>query len=542
MLNRSSLFVMFVALMLLCVGCETSGPSSHPSGHPSNTRYRRPVDPFASSYPTYAAPSHDVSTSVSTVRTNAVSTGVTSPSPSNGSSDGAGGVARLPYASPISLEKTVPSQVAVGSDFEYRLVVRNTTNTTFRNVTVTEEFSPNFALSAAGPKASQLSNTQATWQISQLGPQQSQIIRIIGKAKTAGSIQGCSAVTFSPHLCTVVNATQASLRLVKAAPAEIGICDRIPIRFTVTNTGSSFARGVVIQDEGLRNTQGLPLTLTVGDIPPGQARTVEAQLKPNRVGRFSSKAIATGAGGIRAEATSSTNITQPVLAITQDGPSRLMIGKDATFNITVTNKADCSAADTVVEQHLSPGTKVTGVSAGGQVNGNRVAWNLGTLGPNQSRRLSMTIQQTTAGVFTGIATAKSRCAQQVSAASRATAKGIPAILLEVMDATDPIEVGQDVTYVIKVTNQGTATGTNIVIKCGLEATMQYMGSEGATNANLVGNTVSFAPLARLAPKAAATYRVRIKATRNADARFTTSLTSDQISRPVTETEATNFYD
>lgn len=533
MLNRSFLSTVLVGLMLLCVGCETS----HPSSRPSNTRYRRPVDPFASSYPTYAAPSHEVSTSVSTAPTNA-----TSRSASNGSSDAPSGAARLPYASPISIEKTVPSEVAVGSDFEYRLVVRNTTNTTFRNVTVTEEFSPNFALSAAGPKTSQLSNTQATWQISQLGPQQSQVIRIIGKAKTAGSIQGCSAVTFSPHLCTVVNATQASLRLVKAAPAEIGICDRIPIRFTVTNIGSSVARGVVIHDEGLRNTQGLPLTLNVGDIPSRQARTVEAQLTPNRVGRFSSKAIATGAGGIRAEATSSTNVTQPVLAITQDGPGRVFLGKDATFNITVTNKADCSAMETVVEQHLSPGTKVTGVSAGGQVNGNRVAWNLGTLGPNQSRRLSMTIQQTTAGVFTGIATAKSRCAKQVSVASRATAKGIPAILLEVMDATDPIEVGQDVTYVIKVTNQGTAPGTNIVVKCDLEATMQYMGSEGATNASVVGNTVSFAPLARLAPKAAATYRVRIKATRNADARFTTALTSDQISRPVTETEATNFYE
>ncbi len=521
MLNRHLLNAFLMLGFVAAIGCESTSPS--------NSRYRKPIDPYAAKYPKYAAPVHHEVATVSTTN------GATAPSSGTHA-------ARLPYASPITIEKSVPTEVGVGSDFEYRLVVTNTTNTAFRDVVVTEELSPNFALTATGPKPTQFNGTSATWRLSRLAPQQSQVIRIVGKAKAAGALQGCSSVTFTPHVCTTIQATQANLQLVKSVPAEVGICEQIPVRFTVTNAGSGVARNVVVQDEGLRNAQGLPLTLTVGDVPAGQSRTVAARLRPARVGRFESKAIATAAGGLRAEASAATRVTQPVLALTQDGPNRLLLGRDATFNITVTNKADCTARDTVVEQHLSPGTTVRGVSAGGQVQGNRVVWNLGTLNANQSRRVAVTVQQTIAGAFSSVATAKSRCAQQVSSASRATVKGIPAILLEVIDASDPIAVGEDVTYVIKVTNQGSAPGTNIVVKCDLENTMQFMGSDGATRATAVGQTITFAPRGRLAPKAVATWNVRIKALKAADARFNASMTSDQISRPVIENEATNFYE
>ena len=51
----------------------------------------------------------------------------------------------------------------------------------------------------------------------------------------------------------------------------------------------------------------------------------------------------------------------------------------------------------------------------------------------------------------------------------------------------------------------------------------------------------FQPLATLAPKAKATWRVKVKSVGGGDVRFRVSMTSDQLGRPVEETEATNFY-
>lgn len=72
--------------------------------------------------------------------------------------------------------------------------------------------------------------------------------------------------------------------------------------------------------------------------------------------------------------------------------------------------------------------------------------------------------------------------------------------------------------------------------------MQYASSEGPTLATAQGNTISFAPLARLAPKATATWKVVVRAAKTDDARFRVTLTSDQLGRPVEETESTHIYE
>ena len=106
-----------------------------------------------------------------------------------------------------------------------------------------------------------------------------------------------------------------------------------------------------------------------------------------------------------------------------------------------------------------------------------------------------------------------------------------------------IEVGAEVIYMIRVTNQGSLAGTGIKIVVNLEDSMQYVSASGSTvgtpGAN--GRTISFAPVASLAPKARAVWRMRVKAVKAGDVRFAVEMNSDQIGRPVHETETTNFY-
>ena len=118
---------------------------------------------------------------------------------------------------------------------------------------------------------------------------------------------------------------------------------------------------------------------------------------------------------------------------------------------------------------------------------------------------------------------------------------MPAILLEVVDLDDPVEVGNQTTYEIKVVNQGSAVGTNIGITCTLPTEMQYITSGGPTEGRLDGNTLRFAPLPSLAPQASATFRVTVRGASAGDVRFKVSMISDQITAPVEETESTNIY-
>ena len=117
-----------------------------------------------------------------------------------------------------------------------------------------------------------------------------------------------------------------------------------------------------------------------------------------------------------------------------------------------------------------------------------------------------------------------------------------AILLEVIDVDDPIRVGDNETYVITVTNQGSAPAQNVRIVCNLEQQHVFQTATGSTSGSHRGGTVTFEPLASLAPKAKATWRVVVKAGGAADARFKVAMTSNMIQRPVEETESTHFYE
>jgi uncharacterized repeat protein (TIGR01451 family) len=154
----------------------------------------------------------------------------------------------------------------------------------------------------------------------------------------------------------------------------------------------------------------------------------------------------------------------------------------------------------------------------------------------------MTIQATRTGMMRNVASVTATCSGTTQAEARTQVVGIPAILLETVDLEDPIEVGANETYQITVTNQGSADGTNIRVVCTLPAEMDYVRSDGPTRATAVGKTVTFAPLARLAPKAKAVYRVVAKGTKAGDVRFKVELNSDQMTSPASETESTHIYE
>jgi hypothetical protein len=152
------------------------------------------------------------------------------------------------------------------------------------------------------------------------------------------------------------------------------------------------------------------------------------------------------------------------------------------------------------------------------------------------------VMGTRIGTIRNVATARAYCAGAVADDASTIVAGIPAILLEIVDSPDPVEVGAETIYTITVTNQGSTPGTNIVVSCNLEDQAEYAGSRGTTRAIVAGKAITFAPVASVAPKAKAQWQMRVKAIGSGNIRFHVSMNSDQLTRDVQETEATHFYE
>jgi uncharacterized repeat protein (TIGR01451 family) len=379
-----------------------------------------------------------------------------------------------------------------------------------------------------------------------MGPNADEVIKVSGVATSPGSLTSRATVNYSVSARADVRVLQAVLELKKTVPAEVLLCEPVPVKFIVKNTGNCPAKEVTVIEElpnGMLTGSGEDrLAFDVGTLDPNQAKEFTAVVNATRAGTYITKAIAASPDCLSVESEGiTTMVRQPVLSIHKDGPKQQYIGRSVTYEITVTNLGDGPAMNTTVEDTLPPGVTSIMISEGGKVANSKATWQLGTLAPNQYEKVSITYSMQEAGDLSSSATVEAFCASKVSANIQTSFIGVPAILLEVVDVGDPVEVGSQGTYIITATNQGSAPGTNIQIVCEIEDKVKCVSLGGATPGKIEGNKITFAPLTSLAPRTKAIWRVVAKAEKQGDVLFKVSMTTGEFARAVEETESTNLY-
>ncbi len=445
----------------------------------------------------------------------------------------------------IQVNKTMPEEVRLNTPFTYTVTVTNLTETMLTQITITESLSKEFQFKASEPTGS-VEGNKLTWEIDSLGPKASKSLRISGIATGAKQLEHSTAITHTIRDTAVVRVVEPSLELKKIAPNEALLCEPISVEFIVTNTGTGAAQNVQVVDNlpaGLQTVDGKGrITLDGGTLAAGESRRFSVKLRATKTGAYVGKAIATSASGTQAESEATTiNIRQPILSITKSGPRRQYLSRPVAYEIAVLNKGDGPAQNTTIEDIIPPGVTGVEATAGAQFSGSKLVWELGTLEPNASKKVRVSYTPLKEGEVMATATASAYCAEPVSDSSRTAVAGIGALHLEVDDSEDPVEIGSTTTYLITVTNEGSAADNNIRIVCTLDDKLQYVSSAGVTAGSIMGKTVSFAPLHTLEPQGKATWRAVVRGVKAGDIRFKVAMHSDELVLPVEETEATHVY-
>ena len=451
-----------------------------------------------------------------------------------------------PASSGLLVNKTAPAEVMLNQKYDYCLEAYNKTDSPLFDVVIQELLPEGFDIQNTSPEA-KIKDYAVIWNLEVLSPGAKKQFTISGVPSSVGDLISCTSATYSLHACVLTKVLQPALKLTVKSSDVVLECDPVIVNYDVINEGTGTTRNVVVNHKlptGLTTLDGSSsVVLNIESLAPGKRASSRKLLKAGRTGNFSSTALATAEGGLKSSANTNTKVVVPVLTVDVSGPQKILLSRKATYLINVANRGDGIADNLNLIMNVPASVRVDKISNNGRQAGNRIIWDkLGALKPNQSINTSVTLEPRQKGTVDVSALAKATCAAEVKDLAKTLVEGIPAILLEVIDLSDPVAVGEYVTYVIKVTNQGTADGTNIRILATLENAMQYVSSQGASKAQVSGTTVRFNPLARLAPKQVASWQIKVRAASTGDVRFKIKLESDQIRRSVDETEATNFYE
>jgi uncharacterized repeat protein (TIGR01451 family) len=387
------------------------------------------------------------------------------------------------------------------------------------------------------------------WTLGTIRPGEESTVEMQLMPTAEGEIGSVATVHFGADATARSIATRPQLVVeTTTATPKVLIGDPVVLTVTVTNPGTGVATGVVLEERipaGLQHPAGAELEYEVGDLKPGESRKLDLPLLAQKPGATVNLISARGDGNLRAEHKLALEVIAPQLDVVVEGPKKRYLERQATYQVSVSNAGTASARKIELVASLPTGLKfVSANNAGYYEEATRsVHWNLEELPANDSGSVELVTMPVEAGQHAIKLRGTAQKGLIVEKEQPVLVEGVAAILFQVADSADPVEIGGETTYEVRVMNQGSKAAANVRLSVILPPELKPVAAEGPTRHGLVdGNRVNFDGLASLAPKAEMIYRVKVKALKAGDLRACFELlTDDMQSRPVKKEESTRVY-
>ena len=442
----------------------------------------------------------------------------------------------------VRLEKSAPDMVAINTPYDYNYTV--VAKDKVKKVVVKETIPAGTVYVSSEPEAD-VSGSDVTWTLYNLQKGDKVALKLTVKPTQVADLSNCATIVAYPEACTTTQVGAPKLAITKTTPNEqVLLGTGVPWNITISNVGNFCAYDVVLTDtlpSGITHESGdKVLKADIGTLAPGESRDVTVNTTAAATGEQCNTAVASSSNAASVEDDACVVVVEAGLEVVKEGTPMKFVGKKASYQITVTNTGDVPLSDVVVTDTVPAQNKLLAAN-GAQINGNTAVWTT-SLGGGESKSFEVTVLGLQGGTYCNqVSAASAQYGLSGSDDACTEWRGYPALLIEVIDTEDPLLVGERTTYVIQITNQGTARDTNVGLEVQLPAQLKVVSAAGDTNGTISGNNVSFAPYPVLAAKEIIEFRVVAEAVSEGDARFKAQMKSDLLKTPVPEEEATQVY-
>ena len=433
-----------------------------------------------------------------------------------------------------------------------------------------------------------------TMTIDSIAPGETKTVSVTASAEKEGRIEACLLVSsYTPAVCLRMNAVKPELDIVKSAPKTARLCEEIVFAYTITNRGSADLEGFTVTDklpEGLMTIDGnKTLNFSVDGLAAGDARKFEATLQATEPGEYTSRAIAKAQNvELKSRSKQTTTTVQAAqLAAVLEGPNEVYLGEPVTYTIRVSNLGDVTARNTLVAFEYPTNAAIADVSdaapsdntvsqdnASGNKKQPKMAkgrtfksaeerssakmvvvdiadegWDLGDLPAGETREMTVTLKPLDGQAIRPVVIAEADCAiDDGQAAARLTSTGyavtqivaLPAMLLEAYDNEQKDSFDGNVTYTVRVLNQGDVADQNVKLTAQLPQGVSFVSAEGPTDVTANGQKLDFAAIDSLAPGEQGVWKIMTETEGEGDVRFKVELNTESLTKPATAEEPTRL--
>jgi uncharacterized membrane protein len=434
----------------------------------------------------------------------------------------------------------------VGKKCTFAIRVQNTGQRTAQNVKIHDEVPLGTQLLGTAPRAT-VNSTNLIWDLGTLSVGEERTVEMELIPTEEGELGSVATVTFATQASAKARSTRPELALqLSCSQPKVLAGDQQRIQIEVSNPGSGDTTGVILLatiPPGVSHPSGPALELEIGTLLSGQSRRFELVLGAEQAGPIENVMTARADANLQVQASCEFEVIAPQLRVHVKGPEKRFLERPATYQVDVENPGTAPAKDVQLVTHLPKGLKFVKANNLGEYHAatHSVHWSLSELPANQQGTVELIALPVEAGEQTLRIDTQTSQGLTDHTEKRVQVEGLAALMFEVVDTEDPIEVGGETAYEIRVTNQGSKSAADVQVVARMPAGIRAISAEGETGHTIEGERVEFAPLARLDPKAVVIYRISVQGLQSGDQRVRVQITTDEIQQPITKEESTRVY-
>lgn len=437
-------------------------------------------------------------------------------------------------------------EVTLGQECQCVLIVQNNGKVPAREIIVEASFPESVRLVDATPFPKS-STAKLEWKFESLAAGEEQTIALTMVPTKRGELAASAQVRFTGTAATSFQVSEPLLTATLKLPDQVHLNESASATLTVSNPGTGTAQNVKVQTllpAGLESASGKDFVTDIGPLGPGESRSVRLALIATAGGEQALKVIAKSTTAkLEQAAEAKINVLAPSLKLTATGPSLRYMHRAAKYVLTATNNSNTSTDNVRITQVVAAGFDFVKADHGGRwdLQSRTASWYVGHLDAGQSIAVELDLLPKQTGEFQHKFRVVGDAGTEAAAVVTTRVEGAASLVMEVKDGEDPIEVGGELTYEIRVRNDGSKSASKVAVSCELPPDVELVKVDGPTQHLVESGMLIFKAAAELAAKEDLVYKVTVKSSAAGTMKLRARLTSESIQKPLIIEEATQFY-
>ena len=452
----------------------------------------------------------------------------------------------------LTVEKLSPVEIQLNQKASFEIVVRNIGRVTAEEVQVIDQVPAGCEFVGATPQTQPQGKLQnLSWKLGTLRPGQEKKITFQLKPTQPGEMGSVAQVTFATQASMRTLVTKPVLEIVHQTEATHLIGDSVVLDVIVINKGDGPAKNVLIQQkvpEQLEFPDGLPnasrgIEYEVGTLMPGKSQRVKLALKAANIGKIQSVMYASAEGGLRAKHELPIEVIAPKLVTQSSGPKKRFLKRSATHEFRVANRGTANATNVQLIAKLPNGLRFVQANNQGRYDSgsHAVYWSLAELAQNIEAKVELKTMPIDVGnqpiTFESTADLDIKSALEHDL----SVEHLVDVFFEIDDVIDPIEIGGDTNYRVRIVNQGTKAATNIRLQIDFPVGLAPTSVNGSLRHAIRGQQIIFEPINSMNPNDELSFMINGRGQSVGDHRVVVSMQTDGRTSPVSKQESTRVY-